>query len=271
MDDRERLIELGWRQGVLLKPEDGRLTENAHYDITEGDLLLIVSQTCDLVQGSFDAEPYFETLCIHPLEREPNGAYLHGKNSRHLEFSIDLEGNGVRHWYALPYERHINNRRILLEGQAPGAPLNPQDLKVILTWLSRRYTRTAFPEEFVKRCKTREKQLSKNFSRLNPLVSDVYIRLGSFEELEEDRDYIIDVMLLMKAADFDDNEKRSRCEQVKKSLEDQINNCPGVVVDSISIESSADLTIEELNGYRLWDYSYLSFRDPDSAATPVEI
>lgn len=109
MDERKRLIELGWQQGIILKPENDRLKENAHYEINENDLLLIVSQTCDLVQGSFDNEPYFETLCLHPLKNEPDGGYLDGKNSRRLEFSIDPDGTGLCHWYALPYERHLTS------------------------------------------------------------------------------------------------------------------------------------------------------------------
>ncbi len=271
MDDRERLIELGWRQGVLLKAEDGWLTENAHYDITEGDLLLIVSQTCDLIQGSFENEPWFEVLCLHSMDRDPGGGYLGGKNSRRLEFSVDVDGTASRHWYALPYERHLVERTFLLDNRAPDTLLDSHNLGMILAWLSRRYTRVAFPEEFVKRCKAREKQLSKNFSRLNPLVSNVYIRLTPFEELSDEQEYTIELTLLMGAVDFDDPEKYAKCGEMAKSLEDQLNKCPGIQVEDVVVESSADLTIEGLRGYRDWDYSYLSFRDPDNAATPAEI
>ena len=271
MDYRKRLIDLGWRQGVLLKPEKTQLKGNAHYDINGNDLLLVVSQTCDLVQSSFDNEPYFETLCIHPLGGEPNGAYLGGKNSRRIEFGFDPDDSGLRHWYALPFERHLVDRAFLLENRAPVTLLDSHNLGTILAWLSRRYTRAAFPEEFVRRCKVREKQLSKNFSRLNPLVSNVYIRLTSFEELSDEQKYAIELMLVMRAVDFEDPEKFAKCDEIRELLEKQFEKCPGIVVESITTESSADLTIEELSGHRDWDYSYLSFREPENAALPIDL
>ena len=115
MVNRERLIESGWKQGILLVPNDERLTANAHYEVTDDDRLLIVSQTCDLVQGSFENEPYFEVLCLHPLNQEPDSGYLGGKNSRRIEFSLNPLGNDISHWFALPYERHLINRELLLD------------------------------------------------------------------------------------------------------------------------------------------------------------
>lgn len=200
MANRERLIESGWKQGILLVPNDERLKENALYEIPDDARLLIVSQTCDLVQDSFKSEPYFEALCLRPLDQEPDGGYLGGKNSRRIEFSIDLGEGGITHWYALPYERHLINRELLLDDLRPGSLLyDEQTLKMILSWLSRRYTRTAFPETFVSLVDVRKDPIGKKFSRLNTYIKSVYVRLTPFDELDNDQEYGMEIILVMEA------------------------------------------------------------------------
>ncbi len=271
MANRERLIESEWKQGVFLCPDDDRLKENAHYNIPDDTRLLIVSQTCDLVQGSFESEPYFETLCLHPLNREPDGGYLGGKNSRRIEFSLDIAGDGISHWYALPYERHLINRELLLDRQPDSFLHDEQTLKMILGWLSRRYTRTAFPDAFVSRIDARKDPIGKKFSRLNPHISNVYVRVTPFDKLEDGDEYSMELMLVMDAEKFDDTKQYELCNDIKKQLEYQLGECDGIKVDDISIESTASITIEDLKGYLEWDYSYLSFRAPDKAAMPVDV
>ena len=270
MANRECLIELGWKQGILLVPNDERLKKNAHYEISDDARLLIVSQTCDLVQGSFESEPYLEVLCIRPLDRESIGDYLGGKNSRRIEFSLEITEDGISHWYALPYERHLIKRELLLDWQPDFSIDDEQTLKMILRWLSRRYTRTAFPEAFVNRINVRKDPIGKKFSRLNTYIKNVYVRLTPFDELDNGQEYGIEIILVMEAEKFDDTEQYELCDDIKKQLEHQLGECEGIKVDDISIESTASVTIEDLKGYLEWDYSYLSFREPDEAATPVD-
>ena len=271
MANREHLIKSGWKQGILLIPNDERLKKNAHYEIPDDARLLIVSQTCDLVQGSFEREPYFEALCLHPLNQEPNGGYLGGKNSRRIEFSLDIAKDGIIHWYALPYERHLIERELLLDRQPDSFLHDEQTLKMILRWLSRRYTRIAYPEAFVSRIDTRKGPIGKKFSRLNPHISNVYVHVTPFSELDDDDEYSMEIMLVMNAKAFDDTKQYALCDVIKKQLEDQLGKCDGITVEDISIESTASVTIEDLKGYLEWDYSYLSFRDPDDAAMPVDV
>jgi hypothetical protein len=248
-----------------------RALKSAHYEIPDDALLLIISQTCDLIQGSFESEPYFEVLCIRSLDRDPRGDYLGGKNSRRIEFSLDLEGNGATKWFAFPFERHPIKRELLLNLNTDYFIQDKSTLKMILRWLSRRYTRTAFPETFVSRVEKRKSQISKKFSRLNPHVSNVYIRVTPFGELYDDDEYSIELILVMNAQNFDDAALYQSCDSIKKELEHQLGQCAGIHVDDINIESTASLTIEDLKGFLEWDYSYLSFRDPDNSSSPVEI
>lgn len=256
---------------MLLKPGDERLVKRVHYDCTSDDLFLIVSQTCDLVQGSFESEPWFEVLCLHPLDTVPDGNYRGGKNSRRIEFELPASGSNSGNWYALPYERHLIERRLLLEGDIhPTGSIDDQTLKMILSWLSRRYTRTAFPESFVQRMEA-QKKIGRKFAKLNPLVTNVYIYLSTFEEILPEKSYTIELMLVMDAKDFDDLEKYQQCAKICNELENLLRKCKGIDVNDARVESTANVSIEDLKGYQEWDYSYLSFRDPANAATPIEI
>lgn len=271
MGNRECLIEAGWKQGDLLIVGDKRLEGNAHYEIPDDALLLIISQTCDLIQGSFELEPYFEILCLYPLDHEPRGEYLGGKNSRRIEFSLNLIEGEVTHWFSLPYQRHLIQRNLLLTSKPEHKIPEGGVLRMILAWLSKRYTRVAFPESFVSRINARRKPIGNKFSRLNSLVNNVYVHLNSFEELDDDSEYCMDIMLVMDAENFDNASRYECCEGIKKDLEYQLSNCEGIVVDEIDIRSTADVTIEELKGFLDWDYGYLSFREPNKAAMPVKV
>ncbi len=270
MGNREHLIEAGWKQGNLLVPDDSLFKENALYEIPEDARLLIVSQKCDLIHESFESEPFFEVLCLHPLNQEPNGGYLGGKNSRRIEFSLNTPGDDITHWFALPYKRHLINRELLLERQ-PESSLQDKPMKMILAWLSRRYTRVAFPESFVSRINTRKTPIAKKFSRLNPLISNVFVCVRPFEELDDANEYSMEIMLVMDAKKFDDAKTYRLCDTIKNELEYQLGECDGIKLDDISIESTASVTVEDLKYFREWDYSYLSFREPNEAAMPVDV
>ena len=272
MGNRERLIKRGWKQGMILIPGDCRLQAHAHHPITNDDRLLIVSQTCDLVQGSFERDPYFEVLCLHPMDRAPDGGYRGGKNSRRIEFDLKLPDSTHRHWYALPYERHVVDRKLLLSGLQPAFLIEDSNtLKMILRWLSGRYTRTAFPEAFVSRIDARRGAIGKKLARLNDFVSNIFVRLLPFEELSTGQSYGIEIILLMEADTFDNETVFKECNEIKEELRYQIGKCKDIQVEDIRIASTAELTIGELNDFMEWDFSYLSFRDPDGAAIPVEI
>jgi hypothetical protein len=273
MPHRSKLIELGWQQGILFAPNtDERLTKSAHYSIPAEALLLVVSQTCDLVQGDMEREPFFEVLCLYPLDRELRGDCADGKNSRELEFTCQLQGHAAQHWLAYPFKRHLVDRRMLLDHEPQSFLENTHTLTMILNWLARRYTRTAFPEDFVEQINQpkRRKAISKKFSQLNPYISNVYIRLDPFQEISGDEVYEVELILLMDAEKFNNPTLFDNCTVIKNQLEYQLNQCEKIEVTDINIESTSGITFDDLKGFRDWDYSYLSFRDPDKSEMPQE-
>lgn len=267
---RNNIKNNGWKQGIILKADHVLLKKDVHYDIDNDCFLLIITQDCDLLNES---EPYFEVLCLHPLQDSPNNEYAFGKNGRRIELSIDISNGETAHWYCKPYERHLLPSSLLttLKGVKKYEP-QEKIVKMILNWITLRYTRLAFPDTFVGRLKkptNNLKKLVKCFSRLNPYVCNIYIAMDSFEELDENRNYNIKILLPMRPNQFDDSEAHKICQEQKNILEDLLNKCEGINVDEIYIASTADITIEEIMEYRNWDYSYLSSREPNNESSPI--
>jgi hypothetical protein len=118
----ECIAEMGWRQGCILPvnmvkqlKDDGkiRLPEN----ISESDLLIVVSHDCDIANSSFDAEPYVEiVLARNVTVDKKNGSLFWGRNPRRFQFSTQSE--------ELLYEISIHDRfiinRNLLSCNKPG-------------------------------------------------------------------------------------------------------------------------------------------------------
>jgi len=145
-------------------------------------------------------------------------------------------------------------------------------LAMILSWLARRYTRTAFPEAFVDQINhpKRRSAISKKFARLNSYIANVYIRLDPFRELMEEESYNIELILVMDSGKFEKPALFDECTKIKNELEYQLNQCEKIEVTDIDIESSSAITFDDLKGFREWDYSYLSFRDPDEGEMPFD-
>lgn len=265
MDDvRAALIKRKWRQLAIVRYKDICTVKPPVYISVDNDsLLLIVTQTCDLINPSFDLEPYLEVIQLRSLEGELHAQFKDGKNSRRLEFTIEgskLNGN----YYLLPSDRFLIRRETLLNLYPVECINNPKLIKVIPNWLASRYNRTAFPDSYDSRWKFRRDKIENIIKKLH-LVEDIYIRLDQFDELPEGKDYVVDIILLMDANDFDDANTNKKYEELKRKLENQFNSCKGLNIESIDLVSNASITLKEIDSYYIWDYSYLTHRNLDSS------
>lgn len=266
-DDRKALIESGWQQFCILCPSDyDSLCELAHIDINPDDLLLVVTQTCDLV-SDVKKEPYFEVICLRPLDRPPSGDHLHGKNSRRLELTLDIPGIPQNYWFIQAYERFFVRHEILKDISPIFKIDDDITRNLLIDWITKRYNRTAFPEAFEQRWKERKKQIE-GIIRQFELVQDIYIRMEPFGEIDAVEEYKVEIILLMDADDFDNPETHKEYSVLCRQLEDHFNSCAGIDIEVINLRSNADISIKEIQSYKRWDFDYFSYRDPESHAFP---
>lgn len=268
-DVRETLIANGWRQGALISPVAyANLGELAHCHLdVEKDLFLVISQTCDLINHSFQDEPFFEVLRLSPLDGDSDPSKESGKNSRELHIEIDRAGE--EKWFRVfPFERFFVRREPLLE-HGPDEFLDDKKCDLICAWLVKRINRVAFPDNFDQRWKCKRRQIEKIIKRLKK-VSGIYIKVEPFSEIDDGNEYDLEIYLLMDADDFDDADVYKEYDGYRKLLEEKFNECPGLNLRAIELVSDADITIRVLQEFSLWDYSYISYREPDEHAFPVD-
>lgn len=257
---REMLKELGWKQGALIRSGGNcEFSKFSHLEISDDDLFIVITQTCDLVNPSFDSEPYLEALRIKPLDSSEK-EYLGGKNSRllHIDLSSD---SGIDSYSALPFEKIYVDRKLLLK-QSPENHLDETNLDTVINWLIKRIGRTAFPDSFDQRWKVRQRQIERVIKRLE-LVEDIYLKIVPFAELDSTDKYTIEIHLIMNAEDFDNEEVYTQYKKHIQDLESQFCQCPDIEIEIIELRSTAEITLNEIQEMDRWDYSYLSFRDPE--------
>lgn len=265
-NERDAFIENGWKQFCVLRPNDHEsLCAHAHIDVDEQNYLLVISQTCDLV-NDVEKEPFFEVACLRQLGNEPSPANAHGKNSRRFELSLTING-ASDNYFLLAHERFLIKHE-LLSGLKPFDVIEDSLIKdELIGWITARYSRTAFPDSFVDRLRPQISKIEKSIRKLK-LIEGIYVQISSFEELKEDESYNISIILLMEADDFDDEQKYEQYEILRKEFEEKIGKCEGLELESVDLVSNAGITVKELQEFAFWDYSYLSYRDPAEHALP---
>lgn len=146
-----RLYDGGWRQGTLLRPSgatfrygiagaEGDVAEQGERPVKSKELLIVASQDCDIIAKS---EPYVEALVCKKESADFCARLVQGNSSRW--FLLD-EGYGIV--ANAPYKIII--KKEALEGVTPEEwSLHNETLTRFARWLARRYTRPAFPDEFV--------------------------------------------------------------------------------------------------------------------------
>ena len=205
---------------------------------------------------------------LKKIDTGPRNEFLAGKNSRLIHFQDQIDDEVVT-FYAVPFERFFVDRQLVLS-LSPSGFLQDETCKMISLWLSRRYVRTAFPDSFDKRWKARIKPIEKIIKKLK-LVKDIYIKIVPFEELDETEKYDIEITLLMDHDCFSDPEIYAEYETYRQSLDDQFSNCDGINLRALDLRSDAEISLRELEELSRWDYSYLSFREPDEHVQPLSI
>jgi hypothetical protein len=235
--------------------------------LAEGDLLVLVSHDCDICHGSLEEEPCVEVIVARHLpSTEENGNYLYGKNPRRLQFQTVIDRE--RRLYEMRATERVSfPRRLLAERGAPGRSVI--EVRLLQSWLARRYSRTALPSAFNERCLPAQKHLTEALKTTHEAITGVYLQMSAREELEEDQNYRVFVYLTATAATLDQEDQYSIAIRARAAVQNAFARCTGIELLGVELLSEAELTLEDLGRLVRWDYSdYLSQREgtPDAAA-----
>lgn len=266
---REELQSL-WRQGAILAPDSHtHLLDKAHIEIQPTDHLLVLNQTCDLIQTDHSKEPFIELLPLHTLARVDNGL-LGGKVSRALHMQLpETIGQLGPFVGCYPFERFFADHA-LIEEIIPMGYLDALNVSCITDWLYMRYNRVALPTAYVDRIDDKSKdKLLRKFRNLIK-VREVRIKIEPMIEQNDDQIYVVEMLVVMDDADFYNQETISANQKLLDEIESIYNSLPGIETgDRFYLQCMSEITYDVIDEFAKLDLAYLSYREGDEAAFSV--
>jgi len=256
MEATEEIRRRGWSQGAIIAAEAARaLSFRCRLGIEDDAVLIVVSQSCDVVQRTLEREPWIEVLKARPAQ-ETNGNYAHGKHPRSVQFDL----GGVVH-EASCHDRATFPREELAKIEPDARRLNRQTIEMLAGWIAKRYVRPAFPDELNRRIEAQRSKLGEILKKHGAWISQILLHHTPDDELPEGRDaYTIAVKLVMAADDYADGEKRASAEKALLPLDKVLRGCVGIEVADCSLTDESNVTLDDLRYAAPWDFDYLTHR-----------
>lgn len=265
----EELLANGWRGGGVLplelyeivRPHLRHGEELPPTRLDPNDWLIVVSQTCDVVAISNNAEPHLELLLAHILPGQPRTQF------RNSTRQIDFRPNRINHPATVLTAHATADRffvpRRLLVSTVPDAKrvLSAAATKKLQDWLALRAARPAWPNEFVVRIKAVERDLE---AALEPLADEIaQVRVGispNDSELNAEQPYRVAAYFVVSDEDFKKPEVRRAVQQSFNQFISALSRCDGIAVnkDLSNVVSGDDFTWAENSSTDLWNFAYLS-------------
>ncbi len=256
----QQVKDNGWRQGSFL-PSDMVLALAAEHACEHATHAVVIAQDCDVTHPDLQVEPFVEILFLHPLD-VVNPGLQDGKSSRILHLEA-IQGAGNRCFKAQPW----NQARIRREMLATASPdtslsLRPGTLRGMIQWVADRYTRTGFPDEFVRRIQAIDPALKRLMKDDGQAFWRILVSLDSSEELGADQAYSMDCVCAVLPEFWDDVGKQVKALAAGERFKNLIESCNGIKLDSFEVDTTDEIPLSYFHQYRPWDvFNFLSHRD----------
>jgi len=268
MDDVAQLND--WRQGDVLTTEGAKTLGLSHPTNADDTAVVIISHDCDIVQHE-DIEPTVEAIVGREIAAS-DGNYQNGKSSRtlHLPFTA---GSDPRITIELSAMLKCQIRKIDLFKQHPTLTVKPSaaERRTLQRWLSSRYFRSAFPDEFVARLSKYgiDERLKRIFAGSQGHLFAVYADLDAGADVERNGDadlYTLSIYLI-HAAEPDLAASARTAESAKAKIEGLFDErCKkdgkwfGIELEGCYAYSMQEMTLFVAEKLRRWNTDYLSLR-----------
>ena len=266
-DGARKIRVNGWRQGSCLKTLDHERFPSS-LNLLEPARLVLVSQDCDLVNESYDAEPMVEAIVAVPLDGKPDGNLTYGKNPRKLQISFLSDGNEA--WCQVNVAGRCFLTRSILEDISPDSDwvISPHGCDILARWLANRYRRGAFPDAFNDRLKNVQSRINRALKKQGIELSGIYLRLNTSDELPVSGTYKVILVGLMEEVDYVVSEKRDQVEGLIETLKLSFQTCSGIEVVDAMLVSEQDFTVAQLRVFKNWNYDAITMKSPDDTRLP---
>jgi hypothetical protein len=269
----KRLRAMGWQCGSLipesLYPEIEALAASPIREPLRpqaADWLVVLSQSCDLLAESLDQEPHVELLWCRPIPR-PRAQFRDMRSTRRLDFrphrqnhaDVVLSAHAAQDRYVVP--------RSLLAAAAPRGDriLSAVSVQRLQAWIALRYSRPAWPDQFVGRITpARERLLEALESVERDDIAEVRIALAPNDaELPDGENYRVVVFFVVDEEVWNTAPaERSRIYTAFGAFVSALGSCPGVQLDDASeVVNGARFTWQQTQMTELWNFANLTWRE----------
>jgi hypothetical protein len=264
VNDPDYFKKNGWRQGSIIDDESALtalLMNSCGYipsDSPLPDFLILLSQDCDIFHHKVGDEPYIDFIAGRFGEKK-DGSLFYGKNPRNLQIEHD---KGIINFIVHDI---LRVPKVVFEAINPkhsSMVLDKNDIKLIINWISKRYARAAFPDEFMKRLKNSKHPIEKTSK--NEIMEQVVLIYIDISDEELNADQIYKVTMVIGVQHGLEQETLVQIDDVfYKSF-----NTPGIETD-VNVLDKYNITYEIIESYKRFDLDYRSMSGNYDTAAPA--
>ena len=243
-----------WVQGATVLPTS-LATEPiiSALALSNDDLLIVITQSCDVVHRSLADEPFVELLiarCIPSVD----GNYTFGKNPRTFDFQRDASS------YRCQIREKVALSRTVLIDKEPADCISSEIMWCLGRWAGKRYSRPAFPDEFNVRLKPAMGRIRRILERGGVNITGLYFSLDTDEELSSLDSYKLIVYITVKPSTEANVALLVAATNAAAQLHEAINRCEKIEVLETSLKSEADVSLFDLRDMPRFDFDYVTVR-----------
>jgi hypothetical protein len=259
--DVAEIKKRGWQQGSLFSIESTHKLLGAAYP-GGGARLILATHDCDILHKG-GHEPNIDAFVATPIERV-SALDTKARNARRLHIPIYIDGaprdHEIRFWSRTVLQRECLKSHAPAEDAFLGT-----NLPILREWLGKRYDRAAWPDAFNERLKRQgtDRKIRTILAPSEHCFRDIFLAVEpETDELAEDAaPYVVRVAMVITDANAGRTDIVEEAQRCAAALTDALRACPGIDVEAVETITDTDLTLADLDTYRLWDFTDLSFPD----------
>ena len=269
--------ETPWRQGHLL-PSKVFIKLFPKKSAEGYNTAIVISHDCDLTQSP-EKEPVVE-IAFCKFTEILDGNNAGSKSSRQLHLPLKkLQPNVILDILAVD-KSTIDKAKLFANAPDRVNSLATEELRTLRQWLSNRYARSSFSNEFDRLLKASKfiDQLTKIVKPLGSTLEAIYFDVDDEDEIDRtDGDPPFELTIYLRYTLQHDEEGESKTTEAAKKIRalfkqvyfDKVSNCwRGVELKNCFVSSNHSMTVADHQKLRIWDTEYLSLRAEPQQQAP---
>ena len=272
--------ETPWRQGFFLDKDAILALKLSDKENLNNFVVIVATHDCDITQQP-DVEPMLEVV-IGCLVDSPQGNFTHTKNPRKLHIELKNEA-GIVFAEFLAKDK-VSIAKVHLAKFLPNnaLSLDDADINIFQRWLALRYRRSAYPDEFEKRLKSKPNKLDEKISDIlrkqGVSITAVFFNVDGGDDLPKTRSddtFILDITIIYG----DKPDYNTALDAAEKARDDIIalfknklykpDNDNWIDIELRDCEAMSDnaLTYKQSTDLKQWRLEHISLSETPTQAT----